>query len=515
MSLPISDRRARDRAASNGGASNGGAASAAGAARDASPDGKPRAPSPRAQRQRERVLLVVMAAAWIAASSTAIIINKQILVDMQFPFPSLVASLGMIGAWLAATAACRVPGLVPRGGREVSARLILTRVAPTGFAMAMAIYTGNSVYLFLSVAFVQMLKALTPVATLAVGCAFGHERPSPRLMAAVGLIAAGVMAASHGEGRFSGVGVAIMLSSVGAEALRLNIMQALMSSSRAPRLHPLEALMYLAPACAAVLLIVAAATELPRAIAAGKLAIPAARPWPFVASAASGFALNAASFAVVSLSSALTLKVLAICKDVGLVVFGTLVLGEAVGRGQAIGYAISVTGVVWYNVIKANEAGARDGGGGAEAGGDDGPKAALLPSAPRAVGAGGAALGALRARLVARLRRLLGAGKEEPPKGERRSGGGDGGGGGSGGDDVAISIGGALARAASGGGGGGGGALRGTSGGGGGGGAAAALPAAAMKRLASIPERSGGAPNAVNGGSGGSGVERPRSPQPS
>jgi hypothetical protein len=70
-----------------------------------------------------------------------------------------------------------------------------------------------------------MLKALTPVATLAIGCAFGHERPTPRLMAAVGLIAAGVMGASHGEGRFSGIGVAIMVCSVGAEALRLNVMQ--------------------------------------------------------------------------------------------------------------------------------------------------------------------------------------------------------------------------------------------------------------------------------------------------
>jgi hypothetical protein len=56
----------------------------------------------------------------------------------------------MIGAWLASTAACRVPGLVPRGGREVGARFILTRVAPTGAVMALAIYTGNSVYLFLS-----------------------------------------------------------------------------------------------------------------------------------------------------------------------------------------------------------------------------------------------------------------------------------------------------------------------------------------------------------------------------
>lgn len=71
----------------------------------------------------------------------------------------------------------------------------------------------------------QMLKALTPVATLAVGCAFGLERATGQLSASVGLITLGVMGASWGEGRFSGVGVAAMVMSVAAEALRLNIMQ--------------------------------------------------------------------------------------------------------------------------------------------------------------------------------------------------------------------------------------------------------------------------------------------------
>lgn len=92
-----------------------------------------------------------------------------------------------------------------------------------------------------------MLKALTPVATMAVGFAFGHERPTGQLMAAVSLITAGVMAASYGEGRFSAVGVAVMVTSVCGEALRLNIMQLLMANKG---MHPLEALMFLSPACA-------------------------------------------------------------------------------------------------------------------------------------------------------------------------------------------------------------------------------------------------------------------------
>jgi drug/metabolite transporter (DMT)-like permease len=151
-----------------------------------------------------------------------------------------------------------------------------------------------------------MLKALTPVVTLAAGCAFGLERPTPPLVAAVALITAGVMAAAHGEVRFSAFGAAAMVSSVGAEALRLVVMQLLMARRG---MHPLEALMYLAPACAAwMLLICAASGEAAALLAGGRLSAAAAHPAAFAASALAGFAVNGCAFAVVGLSSALTLK---------------------------------------------------------------------------------------------------------------------------------------------------------------------------------------------------------------
>ena len=38
------------------------------------------------------------------------------------------------------------------------------------------LWLGNSVYMYLSVAFIQMLKALMPVAVFATGCLFGIEK---------------------------------------------------------------------------------------------------------------------------------------------------------------------------------------------------------------------------------------------------------------------------------------------------------------------------------------------------
>lgn len=67
----------------------------------------------------------------------------------------------MLGSWACATAACRVPGLVPRQP-GLGAAFFLRSALPTGLAMAASVYLGNLSYLYLSVAFVQMLKALTP-----------------------------------------------------------------------------------------------------------------------------------------------------------------------------------------------------------------------------------------------------------------------------------------------------------------------------------------------------------------
>lgn len=45
------------------------------------------------------------------------------------------------------------------------------------------LWLGNAAYLYLSVSFIQMLKALMPVAVFATGCAFGIESFSTSTLA--------------------------------------------------------------------------------------------------------------------------------------------------------------------------------------------------------------------------------------------------------------------------------------------------------------------------------------------
>jgi hypothetical protein len=194
-----------------------------------------------------------------------------------------------------------------------------------------------------------MLKAFTPVSTMLSGFAFGLEKPSAKLIAAVGCISCGVLVSSYGEVNFSAFGVAAMLLSIAAEGLRTVLMQHLLSSKQ---FHPLEAWMYLGPACIVWLFVLIGVVEAQQIQDQQALSIMLAHKWYFGFAALAGFAVNALAMLVIKLASALTLKVLGVCKDVGLVTFGVLLLGEHVAGLQVGGYAIALCGFAAYNYIK-------------------------------------------------------------------------------------------------------------------------------------------------------------------
>ena len=200
-----------------------------------------------------------------------------------------------------------------------------------------------------AVAFVQMLKALAPVSTMLWAFMFKLERPNIPLVSSVSLITAGVMGASLGELNFNICGVISMVVSVAAEGMRLVLMQYVLSKQQ---MHPLEALLYVAPACLVWLSVAVFMFESRTMGQNAAWEIVADNPWYFVVSACIGIALNCLAMAVIKLASALALKVLGVCKDVGLVAVSVVAYGEKVSALQVMGYCASVVGFSWYNHIK-------------------------------------------------------------------------------------------------------------------------------------------------------------------
>ena len=136
---------------------------------------------------------------------------------------------------------------------QLALRQWLTQILPVGLCFAVSLVLGNAAYLYISVAFVQMLKASTPVVVLLCSFAFGLEKPTFKLAGFIVLISAGISTACANEIDVSVIGVAVQMSAVGAEALRLCLINKLLVAEGI-KFNAVSTLYYMAPACAICLL---------------------------------------------------------------------------------------------------------------------------------------------------------------------------------------------------------------------------------------------------------------------
>ncbi|CAL5098396.1 unnamed protein product [Urochloa decumbens] len=294
---------------------------------------------------------------WISLSFSVIVYNKYILDPKMYgwPFPISLTMIHM--AFCAALAFVLVRVLrvvsVPTSP-PMTPRLYGASVVPIGALYALSLWFSNSAYIYLSVSFIQMLKALMPVAVYSLAVALRTDSFRRASMLNMLAISAGVAVAAAGEARFDAFGVTLQLAAVAAEATRLVLIQILLTS-RGMSLNPITSLYYIAPCCLAFLTVPWYAVELPR-LRAAAAASPAGLPRPdvfvFGTNSLCAFALNLAVFLLVGKTSALTMNVAGVVKDWLLIAFSWTVIKDTVTPVNLAGYGIAFLGVAYYNHAK-------------------------------------------------------------------------------------------------------------------------------------------------------------------
>ncbi|EFJ40110.1 hypothetical protein VOLCADRAFT_100128 [Volvox carteri f. nagariensis] len=190
-------------------------------------------------------------------------------------------------------------------------------VLPIAALFSGTLWLGNAAYLYLSVAFIQMLKAQMPVTVFLVGVLLGTEKYSHMYALNMVVVGIGIATASYGEINFNFVGVIFQIGSIVTESFRLCLIQLLLQASGI-KLNPVTTLYYVAPACFVFLCIPFAFLELPKMLAPYDSATPGLvnfpALWLFI-SAVSAFALNMSVFLLIGRSSALTMNVAGVIKD--------------------------------------------------------------------------------------------------------------------------------------------------------------------------------------------------------
>ena len=224
-------------------------------------------------------------------------------------------------------------------------------VIPIAGLFAVTLWCGNAAYMYLSVAFIQMIKALMPAAVYTVGCFLGTEKYSINYVGNMLVISLGVAIASYGEINFDLLGVVFQGFSIVSESTRLGLIQILLQS-RGVKLNPVTTLYYVAPPCFVFLMFPWAYLEMNK-VMNEPLNI---NPWILLASAASAFALNVAVFLLIGKTSALTMNVAGVIKDWLLIFLSFGMFHSPITGIQLGGYGMAFLGVCWYNYLKSQPA---------------------------------------------------------------------------------------------------------------------------------------------------------------
>jgi hypothetical protein len=179
---------------------------------------------------------------------------------------------------------------------QMTVRFYVCAVLPIGLCFSMSLILSNMVYLYLSIAFIQMLKAAGPVVTLLACWSMGLRDPEPsvRVLSNLAVIVAGVVISSYGELHFVALGVVIQAAAILAEGYKNALQQYLLKGTG--NMPPLTLIYYSAPACALINGLFVVGFEGTRIASVGTV-IPS--PAILLANGAFTFALNFASMAVV------------------------------------------------------------------------------------------------------------------------------------------------------------------------------------------------------------------------
>ncbi|KAL4555273.1 hypothetical protein LXL04_037888 [Taraxacum kok-saghyz] len=225
-------------------------------------------------------------------------------------------------------------------------------VIPIGAMFAMTLWLGNTAYLYISVAFAQMLKAVMPVAVFILGVAAGLEVMSTRMLLIMCVISFGVLVASYGEININWIGVVYQMGGVVGEALRLIFMEILVKR-KGLKLNPISMMYYVSPCSALCLLVPWVFLEKPKMMDDAQGATWSFHPMVLTLNSLCTFGLNLSVFLVIQHTSALTIRVAGVVKDWVVVLLSALLFADTkLTLINIFGYAIAIGGVAAYNNFK-------------------------------------------------------------------------------------------------------------------------------------------------------------------
>jgi len=300
------------------------------------------ATTPKPKPPKYKLTAPVIIPIWIAVSSAVILYNYHLYSNLKFRYPVFLVTWHLTFAAIGTRVLQRTTNLLD-GVKDVNMtkEMFVKSILPIGLLFSGSLILSNTAYLYLSVSYIQMLKAFNAVAVLLISFAFRIQEPNKKLAVIVVMISTGVALASQGERKFNLFGFTVQALAVLFEASRLVMIQVLLHGLK---MDPLVSLHYYAPVCAAMNLLILPFVEGLEPF----YHLAEIGPFILISNALVAFLLNVAAVFLVGAASGLVYTLAGVFKDILLITGSVVFYQNTITPLQVFGYSIALSGLVLF-----------------------------------------------------------------------------------------------------------------------------------------------------------------------
>jgi len=308
------------------------------------------------------IIVVTLAATYIAISASMICFNKFLMTADRFPFAAQLTTIHMITSWVLASALrAFIPAFFPsastvfgeNGDAEKDKVFLIVQFhrfkpfIPIACCGAVSLVAGNTAYQYASVAFLQMVKESHIVFVYGLMVFYGLDRLRLRNVMVIIFVAVMASLAVYGELHFSATGLSLQMCAGFAGSLQIVLSNKLMAQSKGPKIDPMTMVLCIAPVTLCVML--------PVNVGFWNPVIPerAVVWWRFlVLNALLAFALQVVTAIAIRELSGTGQALASVLKDLCIIGAASLILHENLAMLQYIGFAGAVSGMFLYSIMK-------------------------------------------------------------------------------------------------------------------------------------------------------------------
>ncbi|KAM7260480.1 hypothetical protein ACFE04_016221 [Oxalis oulophora] len=297
--------------------------------------------------QSTTIVTTLIIASWYLSNIGVLLLNKYLLSYYGYKYPIFLTMLHMLSCSIYSYIAINVLEIVPH--QRIMSRKQFLKIFALSAIFCFSVVCGNTSLKYIPVSFNQAIGATTPFFTAIFAFLITCKKEPAEVYFTLLPVVLGIVLASNSEPLFHLFGFLVCVGSTAGRALK-SVVQGILLTSEAEKLHSMNLLMYMAPMAAMILLPVTLYFE---GNVAG-ITLEKAKGDRFivfllVGNATVAYLVNLTNFLVTKHTSALTLQVLGNAKAAVAAVVSVLIFRNPVNVMGMTGFSVTIMGVVLYS----------------------------------------------------------------------------------------------------------------------------------------------------------------------